>query len=293
MSDVLDRFLFENRPVRGEIVTLEQSFNEVLGSSNYPDVVQHLLGELMAATSLLTATLKFEGEISLQIQSEGPIKYAVINGTHDQKLRGIARWDEKLDVLPEDFAKWFTKGVLAITLAPKNGQRYQGMVALDKVNLSACIEEYFLQSEQLLTKVKLMTSLGNTKKAAGLLIQIVPTTSETMNVESNADFEHVAHLAETATAEEMLSLSHKDMLYRLYHDEQVRVFDPQTIVFSCDCSKERSANALKSVSKNELLDIVKEEGQISMNCQFCHAIYTFDGIDVENIHRQNLDSGSA
>lgn len=293
MTDILDRFLFENRPVRGEIVSLEKSFQEVLASSAYPSAVQALLGELMAASSLLTATLKFEGEVALQIQSEGPIKYAVINGTHEQKLRGVARWDDTLDVLPSSFKDWFVKGVLAITLSPKDGQRYQGMVALDKDTLGACIEDYFLQSEQLLTKVKLMTELGENAKAAGLLLQIVPTTSETTNVASNPDFEHVAYLAETVTKEEMFTLSHEEMIYRLYHDDEVRVFEPRKVMFFCDCSKERSAQALKSVSKDELLTIIEEDGVISMDCQFCHAKYEFDSIDVENIHGQNLDSGVA
>lgn len=293
MTDILDRFLFENRPIRGEIVSLEKSFQEILASSVYPIAVQELLGELMAATSLLTATLKFEGEVALQIQSEGPIKYAVINGTHEQKLRGVARWDDTLEVLPTNFKDWFVKGVLAITLSPKDGQRYQGMVALDKDSLSACIEDYFLQSEQLLTKVKLMTELGKNAKAAGLLLQIIPTTSETTNVVSNPDFEHVAYLAETATKKEMFALSHEKMIYRLYHDDEVRVFEPKKVMFFCDCSKERSAQALKSVSKDELLIIIEEDGLISMDCQFCHTKYEFDSIDVENIHGQNLDSGVA
>jgi molecular chaperone Hsp33 len=293
MTDILDRFLFENRPLRGEIVSIEKSFQGILASSDYPISVQELLGELMVAASLLTATLKFEGEIALQIQSEGPLRYAVINGTHEQKLRGVARWNDEVEAFPTSFNELFVNGVLAITLTPKEGQRYQGMVALDKDSLSACIEDYFLQSEQLLTKVKLMTELGANPKAAGLLIQIVPTTSETMNVASNEDFEHAAHLAETVTQKEIFSLSHKDMIYRLYHEDVIRIFEPKDVTFFCDCSKQRSAQALKSVAKQELLNIIEEDGFISMDCQFCHAKYDFDLIDVENIHRQNLDSGLA
>lgn len=293
MSDILDRFLFENRPLRGEIVTLETSYQEILASVEYPEPVQKLLGELMVATSLLTATLKFEGEIALQIQSEGPVKYALMNGTHDQKLKGVARWQTELETFPEDFKDWFINGILAITLTPKNGQRYQGMVALDKDCLSNCIEDYFLQSEQLLTKVFLTTSKGETKKAAGLLIQIVPTTSEASNTIANTDFEHAAQLANTISSEEILSLPHQDMIYRLYHDDEIRMFDPESIQFLCDCSRERSAQALKSIAKAELLQIIEEDGNIKMDCQFCHTQYIYDSIDVENIHSQNLKSGSA
>jgi molecular chaperone Hsp33 len=242
---------------------------------------------------LLTATLKFEGEIALQIQSEGPIRYIIINGTHDQKLRGVAKWDETLKELPETFTQSFHKGVLAITLTPKNGQRYQGMVALDKASLAECVEDYFLQSEQLLTKVFLTSRLGENAKAAGLLIQIVPTSSESSNVQENPDFEHVAVIANTISSDEILTLDHQEMIHRLYHDETIRIYEPQDVEFSCDCSKERSAGALKSVDKAELLSIISEDGHIKMDCQFCRSVYTFDEIDVQNIHGQNLESGSA
>jgi len=293
MTDILDRFLFEDRPLRGEIVSLETSYQKILASANYPEPVQQLLGELMVAASLLTATLKFEGEIALQIQSEGLIRYAVINGTHDQKLKGVARWNDDIETWPTNFIDWFHKGVLAITLTPKNGQRYQGMVALDKPSLAQCIEDYFLQSEQLLTKVFLTTQSEPCIKAAGLLIQIVPTTSETSNVSSNPDFEHAAYLAETISKEEILSLTHKDMIHRLYHADDLRLFEPQDVEFFCDCSKERSAQALRNVDKTELLQIIAEDGDIQMDCQFCHAVYIFDAIDVENIHAQNMNSGRA
>lgn len=293
MTDILDRFLFENRPLRGEIVTLEKSYQQILASSDYPVAVQALLGELMTAACLLTATLKFEGEIALQIQSEGLIRYAVVNGSHDQKLKGVARWNDDVINWPSNFTDWFKKGVLAITLTPKNGQRYQGMVALDKPTLAECVEDYFLQSEQLLTKVYLTTQIEPVPKAAGMLIQIVPTSSETSNVSSNPDFEHAAYLAETISKEEIMALAHRDMIHRLYHADDLRIFEPQHIEFCCDCSKERSAQALRNVDKSELLEIVEEDGCITMDCQFCHEVYTFDAIDVENIHAQNLHSGSA
>jgi molecular chaperone Hsp33 len=293
MTDVLDRFLFEDRSIRGEIVSLEKSFQAILGTADYPEFVQSLIGELMVTASLLTATLKFEGEIALQIQSEGPIKYIIINGTHDQKLRGVARWDETMTEYPTTFSECFKKGLLAITLTPKNGQRYQGMVALDKSSLAECVEDYFLQSEQLLTKVFLTSRVGHNQKAAGLLIQIVPTSSESSNVGENPDFEHIALIADTISSEELLNLDHKEVIHRLYHDELIRIFEPQEIQFSCDCSKERSAGALKSVDKAELMSIIAEDGHIKMDCQFCHSIYLFDEIDVQNIHAQNLDPGRA
>ncbi|MBT1451388.1 Hsp33 family molecular chaperone HslO [Glaciecola sp. XM2] len=298
MSDKLTRFLFENRAMRGEIVQLEESYQGVLASYDYPLPIARLLGELMSAASLLTATLKFEGEVSLQLQSEGVVKYAVINGTHDQQLRGIARWDESLKTLPDSFSELFKKGTLAITLAPVDGERYQGIVALDKGSLAACLENYFLQSEQLLTKICLATSAESAPCAAGLLLQIVPQSSETYQQTDNGDFEHLSHLAATTKDDELLSLKPEELLYRLFHEEDVRVFEPQPVVFQCDCSKNRSALALRNVSKDDLLQIVQEEGRVKMNCQFCHCEYNFDAIDVENIHSDgftgfDVSSGSS
>jgi molecular chaperone Hsp33 len=286
--DQLDRFLFEGRNVRGELVKLRDSYQGILDSYTYPPVIQDLLGELMAAASLLTATLKFKGEVSMQIQSEGLVKYVVINGTHDQKLRGVARWNEQFK-LPNSFAELFRKGYLAITLAPTDGERYQGIVALDKPSLAECLEEYFLQSEQLLTRVTLRTHRDEKGvSAGGMLLQVVPETSETSQAGENPDLEHLGAMMNTLKSEELFSLPTEQVLHRLYHEENVRLYEPQNVTFSCDCSKERSSVALQNVAKEDLLKIVEEEGAVVMNCQFCHQEYRFDAIDVENVHADNV-----
>jgi molecular chaperone Hsp33 len=290
MSDQLTRFLFENRAVRGEIVQLDKSYKSVMDSYHYPAPIARLLGELMTAASLLTATLKFEGEVSLQLQSEGIVKYAVINGTHDQQLRGVARWDESIEALPETFTELFHKGFLAITLAPYDGERYQGIVALDQPSLAACLENYFLQSEQLLTKIYLATDPVDKKLAAGMLLQIVPPNSETYQDSDNPDFEHLSHLANTTRDDELIELAPADLVFRLFHEEDIRIFEPKGVSFACDCSKKRSAQALQNVGKTELLDIVKQDGSVKMDCQFCHASYKFDAVDIENIHSDKFSS---
>ncbi|GAC24155.1 MAG: Hsp33 family molecular chaperone HslO [Alteromonadaceae bacterium] len=282
--DQLHRYLFNQAHVRGELVRLENSYQSILDSYAYPPVIQKLLGELMAATSLLTATLKFEGDIALQLQSDGPVNYAVINGTHNQQLRGVARWDESLAELPDDFSQLFTKGILVITITPEDGERYQGMVALDKPTLAECIESYFQQSEQLATKVILRTQQTDSgAKACGMFLQILPTSSQA-TATGDTGFEHLAKLTETIKNEELFSLPAEDILYRLYHQEEIEVYPPADIIFKCSCSRERSANALAAVQKEELLDIVATEGAIKMNCQYCHREYRFDEIDVHAIH---------
>ncbi|GAC16344.1 Hsp33 family molecular chaperone HslO [Aliiglaciecola lipolytica] len=283
--DQLHRYVFNNANVRGELVQLENSYQEILNSQSYPKVIQQLLGELMAAASLLTATLKFKGNIALQLQGEGAVKYAVINGTHDQKLRGVARWDTDETEFSTSLLELFPKGVLVITITPELGERYQGMVAIDKPSLSECLESYFTQSEQLLTRVILKTSLTEEhNRAGGLILQVLPTSSEATNVADSPDFTHLSALTETITAEELLNLPANDVLHRLYHQEEVELYPAQNIRFSCTCSKERSAVAIANVDKQELLNIVAEDGAVRLNCQYCHKEYSFDAIDIESIH---------
>ena len=293
--DKLHRFMFNQANVRGELVRLDESLNQIVHSYEYPVQIQTLLGEMAAATSLLTATLKFKGEISLQIQSKGPVSYAVLNATHEQTLRGVARWDETLSELPESFSDLLSQAVLVITITPDEGERYQGVVALDKPSLAQCIEEYFGQSEQLATRVHLMTDLDDPKnaKASGILLQVLPTDSSATDLSQANEFAHISTLTETLTKEEMFTLSVEDILHRLYHQEEVELFPAKAVSFACTCSKERSAEALRHVDKSELLAIIEEEGAIKMNCQYCHTEYRFDSIDVEAIHNGNVSAPSS
>ncbi len=284
--DQLHRYLFDKGNVRGELVRLDKSYQQILASAEYPPVIKTLLGELMAATSMLTATLKFEGDIAIQVQGEGPLKYAVINGTHKQALRGTARWDETLDTLPDTFSELFVKGVLVITITPAQGERYQGMVALDKPTLAECIEQYFEQSEQLATKVLLRTQLDTGSECAGgMFLQVLPTSSDATDKSTTA-FEHLSHLTSTVKNDELFSLSAQEILHRLYHQEDVELFEATPVIFKCSCSKGRSAGALMSVEKQELLDIIQEEGSINISCHYCNANYSFNAEDVETIHRE-------
>lgn len=289
-TDQLHRYLFDQANVRGQLVQLEQSYQQVLTAHAYPAPIRTLLGELMAATSLLTATLKFAGDIALQLQGEGPISYVVVNGTDQQELRAVARWDEQLAELPSDFNQLLPKGVLIITITPEQGERYQGMVALEGDNLAACLEQYFQQSEQLPTFIKLA---ANEHQAGGLLLQVLPQASEVTEKEQLTEFEHLSKLSETLQNDELLDLPAEQVLYRLYHAEQVRLLKSTPVCFKCSCSAERSAQALANVDKSELLSIVAEQGDITMNCQYCHSEYRFDAIDVEAIHAGSYQAGAS
>ncbi len=282
-QDMLHRYLFDNADVRGELVQLQDSYQQVLGSHDYPPVLQVLLGELLAATSLLTATLKFSGDISVQLQGNGPVSLAVINGNNLQQLRGVARWDGELadNVSLEDL---FGQGYMVITLTPDEGERYQGVVALDKPTLAACVEQYFNQSEQLPTALWLF---ANGKQAAGMFLQILPSHED-----HNADFEHLTQLTATIKAEELFTLEAQDVLHRLYHQEEVRLFDPLDVAFKCTCSRERSAAAIRTIDRAEVEAIVAEDGNVEMGCEYCNAKYVFDGIDIAAIYANGSASST-
>jgi len=292
--DTLHRFTFTDAPVRGELVNLNTSLQTLLANAAYPAPIRKLMAELSAASALLTATLKFKGEISLQIQGKGPVNYAIISATDELIFRGIARWNESLEQLPEDFSALCADSVLVITITPSEGERYQGVVALDQPSLAACLENYFLQSEQLLTKVYLFEQTGDETSAssAGFMLQVLPSSAAATASDEAHDFQHFTALADTLTAEEILSLPVKTVLHRLYHEHDITLYDGQPIAFKCTCSKERSAAALLNVEKDELLAIVQEEGCITMNCQYCHAEYRFDAIDVEAIHSGAAAAGA-
>ncbi|MBW3141154.1 Hsp33 family molecular chaperone HslO [Ferrimonas balearica] len=271
MTDKLYRYLFDQADVRGELVQLNDTYQQMLSGHDYPAPVQRLLGEMVAATSLLTAILKFEGEIAVQIQGEGPLRLLVVNGTHTQALRGVARFDG--EVVEGDLQQMVGKGHLVITITPKEGERYQGVVGLTEPTLAGCLEQYFAQSEQLRTRLWLH---ANGEKAAGMLLQEMPAS----NVDADVEFEHLESLTDTIKAEELFGLDPEEVLHRLYHQESVQVFEPSDVEFRCTCSRERSLAALATIDRAELDSIVEEQGEIAMHCDYCGAHYRFDAVDI-------------
>ncbi|MFM5014456.1 Hsp33 family molecular chaperone HslO [Aeromonas veronii] len=278
-QDLLYRYLFEEYEVRGELVQLDHTYRHVVEAQNYPVQVQKLLGELLVATSLLTATLKFEGSITVQLQGDGPVRLAVINGDNNQQLRGVARYEGEL---PSDgnLQSLIGNGQLIITITPEQGERYQGIIALDADTLAGCLEHYFARSEQLATKLWIRTGYHEGKpRAAGIMLQELPAQSE----DHSNDFDHLTQLTSTIKDEELFGLQAEEILYRLYHQDKVRVFDPQAVEFRCTCSRERCEGALLQIEKEEVMEMVQELGKIDMHCDYCGAQYQFNGIDVETL----------
>ena len=277
-NDTLQRFIFESTDIRGEITTLSASYLDLLALQKYPPQVALLFGEFLAAASLLSSSLKHSGMITVQANGSGPITTIMAECSQDNKLRGIVRgnFDDlgKLSTLQELLGK----ATLAITLEPEGRERYQGVVPLDEDNLSKCLEFYFYQSEQLPTKIRLAS---NSEIATGLFIQQLPSTGD--REESLEDWQRVSTLFETLSSDEQLQLSHNDQLYRLFHEQELRLFDAKLMAFSCSCSRQRTENALLSLGRTEVMELSEEQGLIMIHCQFCAQEYRFTATDVTQL----------
>ena len=271
--DSLHRFIIENSFVRGELVHLDASWKAILERNEYPDVVKKQLGDAVAAVALLSATIKYKGKIILHIQGDGPLHLLVVQATSDNTVRGVARW--KNDVAAGSLKDIFGEATMLITIEAETGTPYQGVVELKGNTIANGIEEYFKQSEQLQTRLWLAS---NNETCAGLLLQELPNDEN-----DSPDWEHHEHLAATVTAEELLTLPVKEMLHRLYHEADVRLFDSEIFSFRCGCSRERIDSVLISMGYDEVKHTVQDEGVINVDCEFCNANYAYDAVDVEQL----------
>jgi len=307
--DQLHKFLFEGLPVRGVLVRLDASWRELLsrrssasdGGHAFPEPVRALLGEMAAASVLMQANLKFNGALILQVHGDGPVKLAVAETQPDLGFRATAKVVGEVPpgARLEAMLNVHGQGRCAITLDPQDrqpGQQpYQGVVPLHGdqreplQRLSEVLEHYMLQSEQLDTRLVLA---ANDEVAAGLLIQRLPmagganlagevfVSADEDQIGRSEDYNRIAILAGTLTAEELLTLPPEQILRRLFWEETLRVFEPQTPRFACRCSRERVAGMLRGLGADEVNGLVAERGEAEVGCDFCGAMYRFDPVDV-------------
>ena len=280
-SDFSQRFLFDDTDVRGELVDLEHSYAEVLAKHAYPEPVAQLLGEMLAAVTLLSDILKYEGLLVLQARSAGPVPLLMVECSSEREIRGIARYDAEALGQARSLRELMPEGVLAMTVDPKVGKRYQGIVSLDGETLAECLSSYFALSQQLPSRFWLN---ADGRRTRGMLLQQLPADRQTDAEERAASWEHLVTLADTLTAEELLGLDNETLLHRLYHQETVRLFDAEPLRFGCSCSRERSANALVSLGESDALQLIEEQGgTVQIDCQFCNQRYQFDAADIAQL----------
>lgn len=272
--DSLQRFIFEHSNVRGELVRLRDCYRIAYEKHPYPLHVRRFLGETLAATALLSATIKYSGNLTLQVQGDGALHLLVAQSNHHLDIRGLAKWHG--DEVPTDFRKAVGEGYLAITITPEMGERYQGIVKVEEENLSKNIETYFKQSEQLPTRILLAS---NDLEAAALLLQVLPGENE--NHEEL--WQKVETMMNGLTTENLLNMPNQWLLQQFSDLQDVRFYEPTPIQFHCSCTVPKMERALQFYGYDEIQDILKTHRYVTVTCEFCHQHYDFDPVDVSRI----------
>jgi molecular chaperone Hsp33 len=290
-KDTLQKFIFDNAAVRGELVEISDTWREIQARHGYPKAVRAMLGEMVAAAALLSANLKFNGSIVMQIHGHGPVRLMVVECDADLRIRATAKLAPDADIADDatmnELLNVNRLGRFVITLDPlekmPGQQPYQGIVPLDGDSMATVIENYMLRSEQMDTKLWLA---ADDKVSRGLLLQKLPRHSgkddQTVQASEEEDLEtwnRAVMLGSTLKQEELLSTDIETLLNRLFWEETIRVFDPQHPQFHCSCTREKVGNMLKMLGQPEVESALADLGELGINCDFCGKHYAFDKVD--------------
>ena len=275
-QDAVRKYLCDDAPdARLMTVKLGQSTDDMLDHQQMPAPIKALCAELVAATCVLAHMLKFDGEMIIQIKSAGPVTMMVAECSSEGRIRATAQWDD-IDHYTT-FSELIGKGYMAVTVDPKHGERYQGIVPLESGSIEGCINHYFDSSEQLDTKLWLSSDATT---VAGLLIQRIPDEGGSRtNAPSN--WETLSTLAATVTKEELASEAGPLLIYKLFHELSPRSFDPFSIRFGCSCTRERSSRAIRALGETEVKQLFAEQPSVTVDCHFCGRVYQYDQADLE------------
>ena len=303
-KDTLQKFIFDNAAVRGEFVEISDTWREIQARHDYPSAVKTMLGEMVAAAALLSANLKFNGAIILQIHGDGPVRLLVVECDSQLRLRATAKLTEDAVVADDasvtDLLNVHGKGRFVITLDPidkmPGQQPYQGIVPLDGDDMATVIENYMLRSEQLDTRLWLG---ADATVARGLLLQKLPRHSgkdDQVVQASEADdletWQRAVMLASTLKQAELVSTDIQTLMNRLFWEETVRVFEPAHPQFFCSCTRDKVGNMLKMLGRTEIDDALSELGQLGINCDFCGKHYDFDKVDCAQLFASDTPAES-
>ncbi|HJT97344.1 MAG TPA: Hsp33 family molecular chaperone HslO, partial [Rhodanobacteraceae bacterium] len=275
-NDFLQRFLLERAGVRGVLVRLDNTWRDVRERVDYPPALASLLGEALAASALLTGNIKFDGRLSVQLRSTGALRLLFAECTADGHLRGLARWNEETDapIAPASGA------LLAITIEQAGRDlRQQGLVSLEGGDLASAFERYFAQSEQLPSRIVLAEHAG---RCAGLMLQPVAAAGGVRQGDADG-WNRVGHLLATVTVGELTQLAADTLLTRLFHEENVRVFEPRPLSFACTCSRQRVEATLRALGEEECNEAIDENGYVDVTCEFCNQRYRLDRVDIAGL----------
>jgi len=298
-SDALKKFLFDDRSVRVESVRIEHAWLSAQAHHQYPAPVTALLGELVAASTLLAANLKFDGSLLLQLQGDGAIALMVVECRADLSIRATVKMRDRPLPVESDFQAMLNPGgtakFIVVLDPPKHTpgrQAYQGVVPLEGDTVAQALEQYMLRSEQLHTRIWLA---ADALHCSGLLIQRLPLQGGAQQTEietADESWARAQHLAQTLTPDEMLSTDQDTLLHRLFWQETLLVFESQPITWKCSCTQERVADMLRMLGRAEVDDILQEQGKVEVACEFCGLPYVFDALDTEALFQTTTVLGS-
>jgi molecular chaperone Hsp33 len=296
--DTLHRFVFEHYPIRGHLVHLDASWDALIEHREYPAPIREVLGEAVAASLLLAATIKFDGVLSLQLQGDGPVHLLLAQCTSGLGVRGLARFsDGPFDAGSVAGITDLTgAGNLTVTLESDDGaQRYQGIVPIGGKRLADSLQVYFENSEQLPTRLWLQ---ANERGASGMLLQRLPSPGAASEADAAAiedAWQRVQLIGATLTAEELSSLADAEIVRRLFNEDDVRLYEPSPVYFRCRCSRERVSGMLQGLGEGETRSVLAERGAVEVRCDFCNRAYVFDAVDVEQLFNPRVagDAGGS
>lgn len=288
--DQLYKFIFDDLEVRGEIVQLHDVFNNLFSNKSYPKAIKKILAQLAVISNLITASCKVEGETTVEIRGDGLLRYAAINSDHHLNIRGIARHNIAHADVDYSFREIVgSNSILLITVHPKDAEPYQGIVEVTGYNLSDTLENYFLRSEQIKTKIMLEINLTEQdSSAAGLLVQELPTEDPA----HEDDFNTVVHLVNTMTKDELIELEADEVLFRLFNEFKVRRFDAINVKFKCACSKEKCLDTIHQLGREEVYSIINSADDpehvdsLIMTCSQCGKKYVFKKEDLDRLFNE-------
>ncbi len=284
-NDILQPFIFEHANIRGYLVNLTETYQTIINQRPYPPAVKTLLGEAMICCLFLTASLKFEGKLSVQFHGDDRLPLLIVQCDNELQLRAMAKYEEGLN--PEDYHQAFLNGKLSITINMAHQHNaYQSVVPIHSSSMSENLMHYLTQSEQITNQVWLAAS---DQQVAGMMLQLMPD-KDTRQQEQF--WEYALAIGQTLKDEELLSLDNQTLLHRLYHETELRLFDSRPVHFKCGCSEDKMKNVILMLGETDAQQIIKEHGKIEMHCDFCNKHYQFDSIDTTALfHKNSIEQG--
>ena len=278
-NDTLQRFMFEHASIRGELAHIDTTYTTIINQRPYPPAVKKLLGEALIACLMLTGSIKFEGDVSLQFHGDERLPLLLVQCDDQLHVRACAKYQENAEAI--DYTDAFLKGKMVLIIQQKNQtQAYQSVVPIRSLSMSENLTHYFSQSEQVATQVWLA---ANEHQAAGMLLQLMPSKD---SAQREQFWEYAVHIGQTLSEHELLTLDNTTLLHRLYHETELRLYPARQVCFQCRCDEEKMKSVLRVLGETEVAELLKEKGVVDIGCDFCNQHYTFDPIDITLLFRK-------